>query len=81
MQVLDSTSWAGIIPIIQELPPVRDRREVPQPSIGHAPNRAQVPAFPQRTLHYAATRYSWTRPPSRSARWSPSALVNSPKVE
>jgi hypothetical protein len=29
VQPLDSTSWAGIIPIIEELPPVRDRRGVP----------------------------------------------------
>jgi hypothetical protein len=70
----------GINPIIQELkrvlrPAGKDqtfksvRREtVPRPTRG-------------RNANYAATRYSWSRPPSRSARWTPSTLLKSRKVE
>ena len=80
MQPLDSISWTGVTPIIQELPAVWDERRAPLFERLTLETLRRVPAF-GRTQNYAATRYSWTRPPNRSARWTRSTLVNVRKVE
>jgi hypothetical protein len=52
--------------------PIWDRRRV-QPF--ECIMRRATPR-PPHSRHYAATRYWWTGPPSRSVRWTPSTLVN-----
>jgi len=74
-------AWTGIIPIIKELPVRPGPAESDQhPNRSHA-RPCQGPRVRGTNANYAATRYSWTRPPSRSARWAPSSLVNFRKVE